>query len=185
MAVEAGSDGVDRGRIAEHSDLDGTDGEVGEHRIDLRADEIGRHLMGGEHTGVVLRGEHGDNGSAIDAERGKRLEIRLDAGAAARIGAGDGECDRHRHQAPRFASVASTMPRKVRAAAAGSGASDSAEITATPSAPAAMTGAALPASMPAMPQTGSFGARACSAAITRARPAVPIGALFCCFEVVT
>ena len=44
--------------------------------------------------------------------------------------------------------------RSSRAAALGSGASDSAEITATPSAPAAMTSAALLASMPAMPQVG-------------------------------
>ncbi len=63
------------------------------------------------------------------------------------------------HHAPRFASVASTMPRNVRAAAAGSGASDNAEMTATPSAPAAITSAALLASTPAMPQTGSFALR--------------------------
>ncbi len=44
---------------------------------------------------------------------------------------------------------------RLRAAAAGSGASDNAEMTATPSAPAPITSAALLASMPAMPHTGN------------------------------
>jgi hypothetical protein len=55
-------------------------------------------------------------------------------------------------------------------------------MTAMPSAPAPMTAPALAASMPAMPQTGKFGARRRSAAATRAKPCVPIGALFCSFE---
>ncbi len=74
------------------------------------------------------------------------------------------------------------MPRKPRAAAAGSGVSDSAEITAMPSAPASMTAEALFASIPAMPATGSFGERARNTAMMRAKPGGPIGALFCCFD---
>jgi DNA-binding Lrp family transcriptional regulator len=35
---------------------------------------------------------------AVDAERGKRLQVRLDAGTARGIGAGDGQRDRRRHQ---------------------------------------------------------------------------------------
>ena len=49
------------------------------------------------------------------------------------------------HRRPRSASAASTTARNSRAAACGSGASDSAEITDTPSAPAPITAAALPA----------------------------------------
>ena len=86
------------------------------------------------------------------------------------------------HHVPRFASIPSTISRSPAAAAAGSGASDNAEMTATPSAPAAITAAALPASMPAMPHSGSCGARRRSTAATRENPSVPIGALFCCFE---
>ena len=54
----------------------------------------------------------------------------------------------------------STTPRSSRAAAVGSGgASESAEMTATPSAPARMVSAALPASIPAMAQSGKLPAR--------------------------
>ena len=65
-----------------------------------------------------------------------------------------------RHDRPRRASAPSTTPRKSCAAVPGSAASDSAEITATPSAPAAITSAALPAVMPAMAQIGNSGSRA-------------------------
>ena len=76
---------------------------------------------------------------------------------------------------PRFASIASTISRNPRAAPAGSGASESAEMTATPPAPAAMTAPALPASMPAIPQNGNAGARRRSAPAMRANPSRPIG----------
>ena len=69
------------------------------------------------------------------------------------VRARDGEGDR-RHCLPFKAR--STTPRSSRAAAVGSGASDSAEITATPSAPAAITAAAFAASIPAMPHVGKF-----------------------------
>ena len=59
-----------------------------------------------------------------------------------------------RHAAPRCASARSTMPRSSCAAAFGSGASDRAEITATPSAPAAITSAALEPSIPAIAAIG-------------------------------
>ena len=42
----------------------------------------------------VLRGQRRDHGGAVDAERGKALQVGLDAGAAGGIGAGDGERDR-------------------------------------------------------------------------------------------
>ena len=59
--------------------------KVGEHRIDLRGNEIRRHIVDTEHALGVLRGQRGDDGGAIDAERRERFQIRRDAGAAARI----------------------------------------------------------------------------------------------------
>ena len=92
------------GGARQHADLHRADIEIGEHRVDLRGDEIGRHVEdGGDFLGV-LRGQRGDDGGAIDAERGEGLEIGLDAGAAARIRAGDGDGDRG-HARPRCASA--------------------------------------------------------------------------------
>jgi hypothetical protein len=57
-------------------------------------------------------------------------------------------------------------------------------MTATPSAPAAITSPALLASIPAIPQTGRSGIRRRSTAIIFASPAGPIGGSFCCLDVV-
>ena len=96
-AIEAGSDGVDDGEVRHHADLDRADFEIGEHRIDLRGDEFGRHLMDAGNTGGVLRGQRRDHRGAVDAERGKTLQVGLNAGAAGGIRAGDSERDR-RHR---------------------------------------------------------------------------------------
>src|SRR5262249_25956439 len=96
--------------------------------------------------------------------------------------AGDGQRDRNGHHVPRLAKTASTISRSCRAAFSGLETSDKAEITATPSAPAAITSAALLASMPALPPPGKSGARARSAAMIRAHPAGPIGAFLCCLD---
>ena len=56
--------------------------EIGKHRVDLRGDELGRHLVDAADALGVLRGQRRDHGGAVDAERGKRLEVGLDAGAA-------------------------------------------------------------------------------------------------------
>ena len=89
------------------------------------------------------------------------------------------------HDAGRSASAASMTARSSRAAACGSGASDSAEITATPSAPAAIVAAALDASMPAMAQIGKLRRRGGETPrrSARDRPA-PIGGLGLSFDVV-
>ena len=68
--------------LRHHADLDRLDVEIAEHRVDLRGHEIRRHLMNAGDAFGVLRGERGDDGRAVDAEGGKRLQIRLDAGAA-------------------------------------------------------------------------------------------------------
>ena len=92
--ASAGDDGLDGRALRHHADLDGLDVEIGEYRIDLRGDEIGRHRDGCRCTPVrVLRGQRRDHGGAIDAERGKGLQVGLDAGAAGRIRAGNGERD--------------------------------------------------------------------------------------------
>src|SRR6185437_8281237 len=177
--TKGGTDGFDDRRIHQHADLCGADIKIGEYGVDLGGDDIGRHRMNGGHPLGVLRRHRGDDAGAVDAERRERLQIGFDAGAAARIRAGDADRDRNSHQAPRFANIASTARRSARAAAAGSGSSDSAEMTATPSAPAPITAPALLASMPAMPQTGSSllrsPARRLSTAMMLASPCGPIG----------
>ena len=75
---------------------------------------------------------------AVDAERGERLQVGLDAGAAAGIRAGDGDGDGG-HRAPRSPAPASTIARSAPRRGRGSLGSEDAEITATPSAPAAIT----------------------------------------------
>ena len=67
--------------------------EIGEHRVDLRRDEIRRHVVDAGDALGVLRGERGDHRGAVDAERRKRLEIGLDARAAAGVRSRDGDGD--------------------------------------------------------------------------------------------
>jgi hypothetical protein len=55
--------------------------------------------------------------------------------------------------------------------------SESAEITATPSAPAAIASPALLRSIPAMAQSGNVGERRRNTATMRANPSGPIGGL--------
>src|SRR5262245_58215773 len=110
----------------------------------------------------VLRGERGDHRCAIHPKRRKRLEIGLNACPASGVRSRDGDGDR-RHLFDRFVSAASTTRSRSEAAACGSLARESAEITDTPSAPASITGAAFDALIPAMPQVRKPGLRLCSA----------------------
>jgi hypothetical protein len=100
-SIERSRDGLDGRPLRHHPDLDGIDVEIAEHRIDLRGHEFCRHVMDAGNTICVLRGQGRDRGGAIDAERRKRLQIGLDAGATRRIRAGDGERDRRRHHSAR------------------------------------------------------------------------------------
>ena len=54
-------------------------------------DEGGRQRLDALHADSVLRRHRRQDAHAVDAEGGKRLQIRLDARAAAGIGAGDGQ----------------------------------------------------------------------------------------------
>jgi hypothetical protein len=57
----------------------------------LLYDKLGRYGINADDTLWILGGEAGNDGRSVYAERGKRLEVRLDAGAAAAVGSGDGE----------------------------------------------------------------------------------------------
>ena len=58
-----------------------------DHGLDLRGDDVvGHDVDAGDADGVLGR-HRGDGRGAVDAVGGKCLQIGLDAGAAARIGA--------------------------------------------------------------------------------------------------
>ena len=78
---ECGDDGIDGRKLRHHPDLDGLDVEIAEHGVHLRSHEIRRHRMNPAHAACVLGGQGGDDRGAVDAERRKRLQVGLDAGA--------------------------------------------------------------------------------------------------------
>ena len=88
-------DSQDDRRRREHADFGGVNLEVGRHGIDLRDDHRRVDLRDRGDAERVLRGDRGNRGTAVDAVRGERLEVGLDAGAAARVAAGD--CQRRSH----------------------------------------------------------------------------------------
>ena len=61
----------------------------------------------------VLRGDRGDRARAVHAERRERLQIGLDAGAAARVAAGDGQ-RRSASAAQRTRSATVSLPKTSR-----------------------------------------------------------------------
>jgi len=75
-------DGIDGGKLCRHPDLDGIDLKIAENRVDLRGHEAGGHRMNAADAARVLSGQGRDDGRAVNAERGKRLQVGLDAGAA-------------------------------------------------------------------------------------------------------
>src|SRR5690606_23008974 len=124
----------------------------------------------------------GDHRHPVDPGGQEGLEVGLDAGAAARVGPGDGKRPgdhstgtvgqwrassakrRSRVAAPSHGTRPLRAARTARArsctARLTSGARSTADATATPQAPAAMTAAALAALMPPIPTTGTGRARA-------------------------
>ena len=69
-------DGVDDCGIGQHADLDGVGADVAEHRLDLLRPAA--CSASHQHAERVLRRDRGERARAVDAVRGKRLEIRLD-----------------------------------------------------------------------------------------------------------
>ena len=72
-------------------------------QLDVAGDglDLGRHDVGGDgrdrrDADRVLRGDGGDGARAVDAERRERLQVGLDARAAARIAAGNRQDGPHR-----------------------------------------------------------------------------------------
>ncbi len=78
----------DRAR-EEHPGLRRVDADVVEDGLQLRADEVRRQLVHRCHRDRVLGGERDDGARPVRARGGKRLQIGLDAGAAARVGRGN------------------------------------------------------------------------------------------------
>src|SRR5438105_8418954 len=96
-APQARGDGLDRRKLRHHAGLDRADVEIAEHSVKLRGDEIARQVMNSADGFRVLRGQRRNDGGAVDAERGKGLEIGLNAGPTGGIRAGDGKRDGRRH----------------------------------------------------------------------------------------
>ena len=71
----------DRG-VGQHARLDRVAAEVSDHRLDLRGHEIIGNDVHTMDANGVLGGQRRDRRGAIDAMRGKRLQVGLDAGAA-------------------------------------------------------------------------------------------------------
>src|SRR6185312_10801062 len=64
-------------------------GECGQ----LGGDNIRRNRVNGAHTESILRGDRGHDRGTVATERGERLEVRLNAGAAAGVRPRDRERD--------------------------------------------------------------------------------------------
>src|SRR5205807_7684211 len=96
-APQARCDRLDGRKLRHHADLDCADVEIAEYGIELRGDEIRRQRMNSADSFGVLRGQRRNDGGAVDAERGKGLEIGLNAGPSRGVRAGDGERDGRRH----------------------------------------------------------------------------------------
>src|SRR5207244_861056 len=79
----------------EHPRFHGLWGQVVGERVELLRHERRRERLPRTHADGVLRRHRRDDARAEDAELVERLEVGLDPGAAARIGARDGEGDLH------------------------------------------------------------------------------------------
>ncbi len=77
--------------VVQHADLHRVHANVLGHGVDLRTQHVGRNAVDGAHALGVLRGDGGDGRHAVAAERAEGLEVGLDAGAAAAVGAGNGK----------------------------------------------------------------------------------------------
>ena len=76
-------------RSGQHPRLGRIDPDVGRHRIELRRDELRRHVVDAVDPEGVLGGERRDDAHPESAEDRDRLQIRLDPRPAAGIRSGD------------------------------------------------------------------------------------------------
>src|SRR5690606_35772694 len=77
--------------LAQHADLDGVDMHVGEHGVDLLADEGGRHRRDARDALGVLGRERGHYGAAVGAQRAHGLDVGQHPGAARGVHPGNAE----------------------------------------------------------------------------------------------
>ena len=75
----------------QHAGLDRVGADIVEHDLHLLADESRIDRQDAVDPLGVLRGQRGDRGRREGAEHRHRLDVGLNAGAAAGIGAGDDE----------------------------------------------------------------------------------------------
>ena len=95
MTAKSCSDHAHYGRICQHSALYGMRPQVFRDGIQLSLDKRKRNRGPVANTNGILRSDCGDDAGAEHAEAVESLEVCLDAGAAAGIGAGYGECNSH------------------------------------------------------------------------------------------
>ena len=114
-------DGIDQGHIGNHADFDGVDGDIVEQAQNLpfydgRSDFLNIVYFAGILDGDGRNGRHAEDAVGLEC-----LEIGLNAGAARRIRAGDGQRRAHRHGPPGVKKVVSlgvAAPRDKRSCAA-------------------------------------------------------------------
>ena len=91
LRVKGFGDRLDELRRAEHAGLDRVGADIGEGDLDLAKYSVERDRPDTVDAFCVLHGDRSDGGHRMTAEHGDGLDVRLDAGAAAGIGAGDDE----------------------------------------------------------------------------------------------
>ncbi len=74
---------LDHRGIMQHAGLDRIGADVVEHDLDLLADEIGRDRQDAKDALGILRGQRGDRRRRVGVEHRHRLDVGLNAGAAA------------------------------------------------------------------------------------------------------
>ena len=82
---------VDDAGVEEHTRLRAVDGEAVQHGAELERGESGFGSVDARHTEAVLRRERGDDTHAEGTHSRHGLEVGLNTGSAAGIGARNGE----------------------------------------------------------------------------------------------
>ena len=100
MAFEVVGNGLDQLTREEHPCLGRVDADVVEDRLELGGDEVRRNFVHRGHTDSVLRRKRNDRAHPVAARGGERLQVGLDPGAPARVGARDRETTLDWHELP-------------------------------------------------------------------------------------
>src|SRR4029453_14047238 len=89
MAREARRDRADGQCVEKNPDLHGPGGKGREDGVEVPGHEWRGEGLDPENPYGVLRGRGREDGGAVDAVRGERQQVGLDAGASARVRGGD------------------------------------------------------------------------------------------------